>query len=129
VTKLSNLALLVPFRRFHQPIQPSAPAEQRPPLQPLYADVVLTRALAITGLDEAAILAVRRGPGGNPAKRFLIWALWRGALLTHVAIGRRLGMTGGHVGRVLSRLRQGQLAEPITAWQAAWRTLERPPQG
>jgi hypothetical protein len=33
------------------------------------------------------------------------------------------------VGRVLSRLRQGQLAEPITAWQAAWRTLERPPQG
>jgi REP element-mobilizing transposase RayT len=93
-----------------------------PAEQPIKASASAAEVLAcverITGLTEAEITEVRRGPGGNPAKRFLIWALWRRARMTQRAIGTELGMTAPHVARVLARFRRGDLGEPIEAWQA-----------
>ena len=74
----------------------------------------------ITGLSDKQLLAARSGRGGNPARRFLVWALRRGKMMSHSAVGELLGMTPGHVTKMLSRLRHGDVGEPISGWQGRW---------
>lgn len=70
------------------------------------------------------MLRVKRGRGGNPAYRFLMWALVDGALLSQTDVARRLGVPPPHVNRVLAQLRRGERSESMSAWLSAWAALK-----
>jgi len=64
-----------------------------------------------------------RGPGGNPERRFAVWALETSTYLTHREIGEQLGMTYHHVAREVRRNRKG--IERFEEWTGEW--IERYP--
>jgi REP element-mobilizing transposase RayT len=86
------------------------------------AERVFREVRRITGLSDKEILVARPGRGGNPARRFLVWALRRGKRMSHSAIGELLSMTPDHVTKMLSRLRRDDVGEPIGGWQRKWQT-------
>jgi REP element-mobilizing transposase RayT len=92
------------------------PAERRFPS----AIEVLARVCAITGAGETRLREAVKGPRANPARRFAVWALKRGTLMTHREIGAVLGMTEAQVAQVLRRLEAK--AEPMGSWIARWRS-------
>ncbi|MGK0360849.1 MAG: hypothetical protein ACI9U2_003163 [Bradymonadia bacterium] len=73
----------------------------------------------------AELRRVKRGRGGNPARRFLIWALIDGALLSQVAVARRIGVTAAYVNQVLTQLRRGDHPEKMAAWLSTCAALKQ----
>jgi hypothetical protein len=59
-----------------------------------------------------------RGPKGNPSRRFAVWALAKGTLLTHAELGNLLGMTGASVTKDLAR--PHKYIDAFSDWAEAW---------
>jgi len=94
-----------------------------PPLEAFVsppAEDVLARVCELTGVTRQALGQPVRGRGGNPARRFAIWALTRETTLSHVRIGELFGMSGAHVAQVLSTVRKAEPGPEIEAWKQAW---------
>ena len=96
---------------------------QTPPRQPPSApspDEVIAAVVTVTGADRAILTSTRRGRGGNPARRFAVWALRRATDLGAADIGALLCMSANQVGAVLWRLRHHPVKPPLDRWIAAW---------
>lgn len=94
-----------------------ATPRNRPP------EEVLNEVTRITGVGVAELRQTIMGPGANPARRFAIWALYRGAGITQREIGKILNVPYYQVGKLLCRMRkQGLkgLKEPIKGWVNSW---------
>ncbi len=76
--------------------------------------------LQVTGVNAEELALARRGPGGNPARRFAVWALAESTDLRHRDIATALGMSPAHVATLLSRTRSGNVSHP-TQWVREWR--------
>jgi hypothetical protein len=59
-----------------------------------------------------------RGPKGNPARRFAVWALGKDTLLTHAELGNLLGMTGASVAKDLAIPHKD--IDAFSDWAEAW---------
>ncbi|MCU0664049.1 MAG: hypothetical protein MUC50_17190 [Myxococcota bacterium] len=59
-----------------------------------------------------------RGPKGNPARRFAVWALAKDTLLTHAKLGNLLGMTGASVAK--DPARPHKHIDSFSDWAEAW---------
>ena len=98
---------------------------QRPPArEPEQAKDVLTRIVAHTGVGPKEIRRTIRGRGGNPARRFAVWALARATMLTQAAIGEQLQLSPTRVANILATIEQTS-DERVQAWMAQWRAGER----
>lgn len=73
-----------------------------------------------TGADLRELRRREMGPGANPARRFAIWALNRGAGITHREIGDTLDVSYYQVGRVLGTIRKHGAGEPVQGWIDLW---------
>jgi REP element-mobilizing transposase RayT len=82
------------------------------------AGEALRRVEKITGADHGRLRCAEMGPRANPARRFAVWALREGTLMTHREIGVALGMTEGQAAQVLRRL--NAKIEPMRSWIATW---------
>lgn len=82
------------------------------------SDEALARIGEITGATARELRRTERGPRANPARRFAVWALKKGTLLTHREIGGLMGMSPQQVAHVLRRL--DTKADPISGWISAW---------
>lgn len=74
---------------------------------------------AITGVSRSRLQQSIRGPGGNPERRFAIWALSQSTYMTHSAIGKELGVATGHVSKDLSR--SYAKIPTFSGWAEKWR--------
>ena len=72
----------------------------------------------ITGVRMTRMKESIRGPGGNPERRFAVWALHRSTYLTYREIGDQLDMTVQHVARDVHRNRGG--IEKFSEWTETW---------
>lgn len=86
-------------------------------------DEVLQDICDVTGVGMSRLTASIRGPGGNPERRFAVWALQNSTYLTYRQIGEQLGMTAEHVARDVRRNRGG--IERFSEWTTSW-TLKYP---
>jgi DNA-binding MarR family transcriptional regulator len=80
---------------------------------------VLRAVARIASATHADMCNSVMGRGGNPARRFAMWALFRAGGRTHAEIAGRLQTTQSNVAVTLRRLRSQPSAE-IAAWMAAW---------
>lgn len=88
---------------------------------------VLDEVNRITGVDIAELRRKEMGPKANPARRFAIWALYRGTGLTQRQIGKLLHVSHLQVGKLLGRMRKKGLKglkEPIKGWVNNWMERE-----
>ena len=84
---------------------------------------VLDEVIKITGVGVADLRHKVMGPRANPARRFAIWALYRGTSLTQRQIGKLLNVPHLQVGKLLGRIRKKglkNLEEPIKGWVNSW---------
>ena len=90
------------------------------PVEPVVLDPERIEQLVcrITGASATDLRTPVRGPRANPARRFAVWAMREGATLPYSAIGSRLGMTTGHVAKVLRRFLRG--GQPFRQWVDRW---------
>lgn len=86
-------------------------------------DEVLAEVCEVTGENLSRLRKLERGPRANPARRFAVWALKEGTLMTHGEIGRMLRMSESQVGHVLRRFRAKE--EPLATWCAQWHDHKR----
>jgi REP element-mobilizing transposase RayT len=84
---------------------------------------VLAEVCEIAGINMGRLRKVERGPRANPARRFAVWALKKGTLMTHGEIGSLLRMSESQVGHVLRRFRARE--EPLATWFEQWRERKR----
>jgi hypothetical protein len=77
----------------------------------------------ITGVGESRMKESIRGPGGNPERRFAVWAFRTSTYMTYRQIGEHLGMTVQHIARDVRRSRKG--IEQFEEWTEEW--LEKYP--
>jgi hypothetical protein len=94
-----------------------APPRNRPPKE------VIDEVIRITGVSIAELRQKAMGPRANPARRFAIWALYRGAGMTQREISRMLDVSYYQVVKLLGRMRkQGlkNMKEPIKGWANSW---------
>jgi putative transposase len=85
---------------------------------------VIAAVCRATGSTEEELLRGEHGPAANPARRFAIWALHRGAGLKQREIAKRMKATYYQVSRLLSRLRGGKANEPLRGWMQEWLNAE-----
>jgi len=84
---------------------------------------VLQEVTRITGVGVAELRRKEMGPRANPARRFAIWALYRGARITQREISDVLNVSYNQVVKLLARMRkQGlkKMKEPIKGWMNSW---------
>ena len=74
----------------------------------------------MTGANERELRAGKKGRGANPARRFAIWALYRGAGIKQREIAKLLNVTLYQVSKLLSRLRNDDVTEPVAGWMNQW---------
>ena len=86
----------------------------------LNADEAFRRVEAVTKATRDEILASRKGPGGNPAKRFAAWALTNSTLFSHTQVGRLLGMSAPHVAVAVRRVGH-QPKGVVATWMEEWK--------
>lgn len=91
-----------------------APARQR-----MSTTDVLRAVARIASATPADMCNSVMGRGGNPARRFAMWALFRAGGRTHAEIAVRLQTTPSNVAVTIRRLRSRPSAQ-IAAWIAAW---------
>jgi len=77
----------------------------------------------ITGVERSRLHESVRGPGGNPERRFAVWALQCSTYLTYRQIGELLEMTAQHVARDIRRSRSR--IDGFGKWTNIW--MERYP--
>jgi hypothetical protein len=87
-------------------------------------DEVLEEVCRMTGASIEEIRQTERGPCANPARRFAIWALYRGAGLMHREIAHKLDVPQYQVSRLLSRMRRPGVSQPLRRWMDAWLNRE-----
>lgn len=83
-------------------------------------DEVLKDVCRITGSSLKQIKKTDKGPRANPARRFAIWALYRGAGIKHREISETLNVPLYQVSKLLSRLRKGNVSQPLKRWMNQW---------
>jgi putative transposase len=88
------------------------------------AEEVIAEVCRMTHADEEQLLSREFGPRANPARRFAIWALYRGAGMKQQVIGKRLRVSYYQVSKVLSRLRGKKVYEPLKGWMREWLNTE-----
>jgi len=71
--------------------------------------VILDKVKEIAGVSHEELLAVTRGPGANPARRFAVIALYYRTNLKQKEIAQHLEMTENQVRNILCRSRAGQV--------------------
>ena len=86
------------------------------------AQEILSAVCRITGVSKHDLLRQEMGPGANPARRLAIWALSQGTGLTHQDIAKALQVPRAQVPKLLSRIRKGQIADPLGEWMSIWRS-------
>jgi putative transposase len=86
----------------------------------LNMEEVLAKVCRMTGASEGELRAREKGRGANPARRFAIWALYRGAGIKQREIAKRLNVTLYQVSKLLSRLRNEEASEPVAGWMNKW---------
>lgn len=105
--------------------QANRPAEStHPPTRFRSPDKVLQDVCQISGASLKEIKKVGKGPRANPARRFAVWALYRGAGLKHREIAQSLHVPLYQVSRLLSRLRKGNIGQPLGRWIDEWLAKE-----
>ena len=72
----------------------------------------------ITGVQKSRLMESIRGPGGNPERRFAVWAMQTSTYLTYREIGEQLNMTVEHVARDIRRKRT--VFERFDDWTSEW---------
>ncbi|MBN2530587.1 MAG: transposase [Deltaproteobacteria bacterium] len=72
----------------------------------------------ITGVDEASLQEAVPGRGGNPARRFAVWALHNTTYLKHAEIGQTLGMSKYQVAKIVER--SGKNTVAFRDWDDQW---------
>ena len=72
----------------------------------------------VTGVNRQRLKKSIMGSGGNPERRFAVWALQVSTYLTHRQIGEHLSMTVHHVARETRRNKDG--IERFTKWTNEW---------
>lgn len=90
---------------------------------PASAESVLVEVLEVTGAEEDDLDRSVRGRGGNPVRRFAVWALDRETTLTQAEIGGLLGMSAANVQTTLAQLRRpgAVVAELDRQWMEVWK--------
>ena len=78
----------------------------------------------VTGVNRQRLKRSIRGSGGNPERRFAVWALQMCTYLTHRQIGEHLSMTVHHVAREVRRNKNG--ITRFSKWTNEW--VERYPE-
>ena len=77
----------------------------------------------ITGMTIAELRRDQRGPTGNAAKRFAVWALRERTTLSYAQIGEQLRMTESAVAKALAKRRRP--LESVDKWSALWLTRHK----
>jgi putative transposase len=72
----------------------------------------------ITGATRERLKESVRGRGGNPERRFAVWALQTSTYMTHREVGGVLGMTLHHVAREARRNKDGIIH--FKEWTTEW---------
>ena len=90
-------------RELHAVARPNIEDKPRSPSRK--AQEVLRRVREITGASGRELQRRKMGRGGNPVRRFAVWALSSDTNLTQRQIGQHLGMREGHVTMALQRAR------------------------
>ncbi|MDD5309744.1 MAG: transposase [Deltaproteobacteria bacterium] len=80
-------------------------------------DDVIGKICEITGVSRKQLRRSVRGPGGNPARRFAVWALSRATRLTQREIGALLGMSATAAAKEFSRV--GRALKNFREWESA----------
>jgi len=70
----------------------------------------------ITDRSWDEVKAIRRGRGGNPARRLAIWLLATQTDLTHREIAAQVGGAASHVTQTLYFIRKGSFGSPLRDW-------------
>jgi len=108
------------------PAPRAAPEADAAPAAPATLTAAAAEARALAIADVSAVQARRavRGRGGNPARRFVVWALSEATDLTQRGIGEHLGMSSNQVAKILARLRDGSIDARVMGWIDAWRDAD-----
>ncbi len=101
---------------FNQPPQYDSPETTYMP-----ADEVLQKVCRITGANREEIMEAKKGPGANPARRFAIWALVRGAGMLHRDVAKFLDLPPYQVPKVMSQLQRKGAPPPLGKWLKTWK--------
>jgi REP element-mobilizing transposase RayT len=88
------------------------------------AEEVMAEVCRITRASEEQLLLRELGPRANPARRFAVWALYRGAGMKQRDIAKRLRVPYYQVSKTLSRLRKGGASQPLRGWMREWLNAE-----
>jgi putative transposase len=80
-------------------------------------DEVVDKICEIAGVSRNQLRKSIRGPGGNPARRFAVWALSRATRLTQREIGALLGMSATAAAKEFSRV--GRALGEFREWEGA----------
>jgi len=108
-------------RLFQSAWQPSAASPRPTRLLEAARDpeTVIDEVAELAGVAELALLEPTRGRGGNPARRFAVWALRRSTVLTLAAIGERLRMSLQSAAKSDDRVEREATGD-VVRWKAAW---------
>jgi putative transposase len=88
------------------------------------AEEVIQEVCRITGSTLDQLLVRTHGPAANPARRFAVWALYRGAGMKQREIAKRMKASYYQVSKLLSRTRRAKLNDPLRAWMDDWLNAE-----
>ncbi|MBW1810823.1 MAG: transposase [Deltaproteobacteria bacterium] len=102
-------------QRFNQPAQYDSPETTY-----MMADEVLKEVCRITGASREEILQAQKGPRANPARRFAIWALVRGAGMLHRDVAKILDLPTYQVPKVMSQIQRKGASQPLGEWLKTW---------
>lgn len=117
----SNMDLARGWFRGRTPPAAAAQRRSEPHHQESAPETVLVDVLELTGADESELDLSVLGPGGNPVRRFALWALDRETTLTQSEMGELLGMSPANVAVSLRRLRREQdVRAPVREWMDLW---------
>jgi len=82
---------------------------------------ILDNICLVTGANRKRLNQPVRGRGGNPERRFAVFALRETTLMTQSEIGKILKITPAHAAKVLSRM--GKEEGPIEEWMDKWKEI------
>ena len=90
-------------------------------MREITAEKLIKAICRVTGATRQRLMQSVRGPGGNPERRFAVWAMRRSTFLTHKQIAELLEMTPEHVARDVRRSRAK--IEDFDKWVDRWQEL------
>jgi REP element-mobilizing transposase RayT len=108
-------AIVIKTKDFNQ-----APRYKSPRKKFFTAEEVLRQVCEICGVSMTEIMSTQKGPGANPARRFAIWSLVRGAGLFYRDVAKMLELPPYQVPKVMSRLQSNRVQPPLDKWIKEW---------